>query len=82
MKYIDFTTHTHTNQTHGFPLVCTHYHQRATLWCLRTIGTQWAARSARSVWWAEQREEDRDGGVEAECVWERINTKQKVRRDN
>lgn len=44
------------------PLRCQCYHQRATLWRSGSIGTQWAARSARSVWWAEQREQDRDEG--------------------
>lgn len=64
------------------PLRCQCYHQRATLWRSGSIGTQWAARSARSVWWAEQREQDRDEGKRQNVCGREKNTKQKVRRDN
>ena len=35
---------------------------RGRHWYFRPIGTQWAVRSVMFVWWAEQKEEDRDEG--------------------
>lgn len=48
----------------------------------RSTGTWWAVRSVRSVWWAEQRQEDRDEGKRQNVCGRAKNTKQKVRRDN